>query len=167
MLGDRLFLPRLGCAVTTVNPSCRFTKSTKGICPGFQDAWHPDLHSSSVQAFCHSEVPDKRLIRACSLPVQCIFSTCAGSGMCLTWEACVAHLYMVSQPPPHAACWTSLNTYVHTHTPSPIHDAQPHQTMRTTYTNSLWHVAKTWPQSPCPQAGQYILPTHPMPLLFL
>lgn len=131
MLGDRLFLPHLGCAVTTVNPSCRFTESAKGICPGFQDAQHPDLHSSSDQAFCHSEVPDKRLVRVRGLPAQCIFSERARSGMRLTSEACAGHLHMVSQPPPHTARRTSSNTYAHMHTPSPIPDARECQTMST------------------------------------
>ena len=123
MLGDRLFLPRLGCAVTTVNPSCRFTKCAKGICPGFQDARHPDLHSSSDQAFCHSEVPDKRLVRARGLPAQGTFSEHAAPGMRLALEACAGPRHAVSQPPdtPRAGL---RQTPMCTCSPSPIHDAR-------------------------------------------
>lgn len=52
-------------AVTTANPSCTFTKSAKGILPGFQDTQHPYLLSSSEWAFGHSEVPNKQLVRLC------------------------------------------------------------------------------------------------------
>lgn len=167
MLGDRLFLPHLGCAVTMVNPSCRFTESAKGICPGFQDSRHPDLHSGSDQAFCHSEVPEKRPGRVRSLPAHRTFSKGAGSGMHLALEACAGHLHTVSQPSPHTGHRTSSNTYVHARIPSPIRNAQARQTTRTMHTKSLWHMAKTWLRGPCPRAGQYILPIHPAPLLLL
>lgn len=29
----------------------------------------------------------------------------------------------------------------------------------------MWLVGKAWPHSPCPQAGQYLLPVHPTPFL--
>lgn len=167
MLGDGLFLPRLGCAVTTVNPSCRFTKRAKGICLGFQDTRHPDLHSSSDRAFCHSEVPEKRLMRVCGLPAQCVFGKRAGSGMCLTSEAHAGHLHTASSLP-CTPCTGLHQTPTRTRVPSLLSaNAWAHQTTRTMLTNSLWHVAKAWPRSPCPQAGQCILPIHPMPLLFL
>lgn len=163
MLGDRLFLPHLGCAVTMVNPSCRFTKSAKWICPGFQDARHPDLHSSSDQAFCHSEVPDKRLMRACSLPAPGIFSEHAGSGMRLTSEACAGHQHMVSQPPPHAARWTSPNTYVHTHAPL----SRPQCLGTPGQEDHAYELPVACGKDLVAQPLLYTLPIHPAPLPFL
>lgn len=169
MLADRLFLSHLGCAVTRVNPSCRFTKSAKEICLGFQDTLHPDLHSSSDQDFCHSEVPDKWLVTACSLSVWCVFSERAGSGMCLTLEACAAHLHIEGSSASPTRCAPDFIKHLraHTHPLSHLQCLGTTQTTRTMYINSLWHTAKTWPPCPCHWAEQYILPAHPTPLLFL
>lgn len=61
----RLFLQHFGCAVTTANPSCTFTKSAEGIFPGLHGTQDPYLCNSSEWRSGHSEVPNKQLVRLC------------------------------------------------------------------------------------------------------